>query len=422
MSLPLGIAPVYAEVDGISALEHAGPGAGNSVFGAVHGEFDKPWLATLSGRRNMQPNVAHQIFRLGDDGVVRDPLGSGMEYRHDGYAAGTSDAVTLNGGEYGNMPIYEPSMDYSNLQSLYSTANQHQLGKLANQLQQLKFAIDKTPALDPGALAQADAQIAQLKQEYLVATAQGAPKDAQQKFTADAVSTIASYSNIYNETDLFPKSQALEVSAMVELMNSEMTGDSTDTLQFFCYRIQDAYLGQRGFWSSGQLAKTAVAGGYNAGTDLNFGALAVECSTLRNDGHGHDIALIADTLLSADPAGQFVGAASNPPWTSSGQSPSIWGTYTPTGSSTQKVVGGVDMFDEALFNAAVAVHSLYLTAYPNGNNSNGGGGGGGSNGGNSFPNSNTASGTTTPTSDAPLLAGAAIVAAIAALAYKGYAA
>lgn len=422
MTLPLGVAPAYAVVGGISAQGHEGPGPGNSIFGARHTEFDRPWLATLSGRRNMQPNIAHHLHRIDADGVVRDPLGSSLTYRHDGYAAGTRD--TIVNGPYGYQ-VYQPDMSYSNLQSLYTKSDSHELDKLANQLVQLQDVIMQTPELDPDAQSSAITYLDNLIAEYRDAVNSGYSSSHSTpqgiKFTQDAVTALASYANIYNETDLFPKSEALQANAIVDLLNSEMTGDSTDTLQFFMYRVQAAYLANRGYWSPAQIAETVKAGGFNQGGDYNFGAVAQECLDLRTTlGLGHNVAQIADTLVSADPAGQFANAQANAPFGNSGQAPSIWGTYIPTGSATDKVVNGVSLFDQALFDAAVAVHNLWISSQgnvappvppppPPQPNSGGVSPSGGS-------------GTTTPTkpSDVGLIAGG-LALALGALVYRAYA-
>lgn len=424
--LPLGVAPSYSIVGGISGQGHAGPGAGNSIFGQARFEDDKPWLQTLSGRRGMQPNIAHQMNRIGADGVVRDPLGSGAEYRHDGFVAGVADAV-IPGPNQGQ-GVYKPELSYNQLEALLASPgpDSDDLANLDKQIADLQKAIASTPGLDPGPAQAALDQMNILRQEYSDAVTSGFsknhPTDASKKYIADAVSTLATYANIYNETDLFPGSEALQANAIVDLLDSEANGDDSSTLLFFMYRVQEAYLQQRGFWNSSNIAQAVQVGGFNATGDYNFGAIATECSTLMGDGHGHDIAVIAQTFLSADPAGTFKDAPTNPPWGNSGLSPSIWGTYTPTGGAGPVVVNGVSSFDLALFDAVTSVHALYQSVYPNGNSNGGGGGGNNTNGNNSKGVSPGPSGNTTPVnpSDGGLIA-AVLVAALGALAYKAYA-
>ncbi len=418
MSLPLGVAPSYAVVGGISAQGHEGPGPGNSIFGARHTEFDRPWLATLSGRRNMQPNVAHQIFRVDDDGVVRDPLGSGMAYRHDGYVAAAESAPVPP-----PYPPYVPAISNADLQTDLNSSDPAVLLNLVTQIDELRSAIESTQGLDPNQVEVASSYLGAVKAEYQAAltsgfdTSHATPQST--KFVQDAVSALASYANIYNETDLFPDKEAGATNAMVQLLNYTAGGtDAVGTLFYFMDQVAWAYGSQRGRWMAANTVLMGMQSGAYDPTedDYNFADVGTNARDLLTKYGQHDQLLaIANNLVSGLSGSAQTMPVSNPPWGgSSGQAPSIWGTYLPTGSGTPSVVNDCGQFDEAVFDAAAAVRKAYLAA--SGQQPSGGGGGGGK----YSPGTITPPAPPEPSNNEGLIA-AALAAALGALVYKAYA-
>lgn len=374
--LPLGVAPQYSIVSGLSALGHEGPGPGNSIFGARHTEFDRPWLATLSGRRNMQPNVAHQMNRIGEDGVVRDPLGSGAEYRHDGFVAAATPGKI--GTEDASEPpyVWTPDLGYSDYQKALAS-DPGTLYTMANDLQKLKATID---ALDPPLANQAeiDQYLLGVIQEYDAAYrsgfSQGHATPESTKFAADAVSVLATYTNIYNETDLFPNGAVDAANAMGNLMGHAVVGDPQGTLQYFMNQVEAAYNTGKGQWSAANVIKFAQQSGYEIDSTstpgylemyaYNYSALGSECeSLLANPDTQAKMSAIASQFTSGN-IFNTTWPTTNPPWggaSSGGQAPSIWGTYYANGNPTEQVVNGTNQLDEAVLYAAQAVHALWLS-------------------------------------------------------------
>lgn len=371
--LPLGVAPsAYTVHSEPSALNHEGPGPGNSIFGALrHTEFDRPWLATLSGRRGMQPNIAHQISRLGEDGIVRDPLGSGAEYRHDGFVAAAGAMPTEDSQP--NL-VWTPSWSDSDLQSYLNNQTPGNMAKLKAQLDDLHAALLTS---DPGDTDAINAYFQQLTDEYNTLSTSGFnrhnPTAASQKYFADAVSTLASYTNVYNETDLFPHDQTRAINAIVEMTVNGVGADSVKTLIFFMFQVQEAYLAQRGQWSSAQLLKMADVGGWPA-ADMDLSMVGTECQTLANDpDYANSMVAIAEVLVSGS-APLTPNQNANAQWgedpTHPNPTPTIWGIQPPSGSGDPTVIKTDNQFDEAVFRAAGDVHLVWLDYKTNGHGGN----------------------------------------------------
>lgn len=371
--LPLGVAPSYSIVGGISGQGHAGPGAGNSIFGQARFEDDKPWLQTLSGRRGMQPNIAHQMNRIGADGVVRDPLGSGAEYRHDGFVAAAEPSAIPTEDSQPNL-VWTPSWSDGDLQGYLNNQTPGNMDKLKAQLDDLQAALLSS---DPGDAVAINAYFQQLTNEYSSVSTSGFnrhnPTAASQKYFADAVSTLASYTNVYNETDLFPHDQTRAINAIVEMTVNGVGANSVNTLKFFMFQVQEAYLAQRGVWSSAQLSKMAEVGGWPA-ADMDLSMVGTECQTLANlPDYANAIIAIAEVMVSGS-APINPNQNANAPWgvdpNNPNPTPTIWGIQPPSGSGDPTVIKTDNQFDEAVFRAAGDVHLVWLDYQTKGHGGN----------------------------------------------------